>query len=96
MAEPLEIQTEPTPNPNSMKFSLNREVTSGRSQTFNSPDEALMSPLAQRLFQIEGVRTLFFLKEFISVGRTANADWDALIPRVEAAIRAHYEAQGSF
>ena len=93
MAEPVSVVAESTPNPNSVKFTVNRQVTSGGSQSFNSPDEALLSPLAQRLFAVEGVRTLFFLKDFVSVGRVVGTDWDVIIPKVEAAIRAHYEAQ---
>lgn len=94
MPDAIEVEVSETPNPNSVKFTVNRQVTSGRSETFNSPEEALLSSLAQRLFQIEGVRTLFFLKDFISVGRTPGANWDLLIPNIEAEIRGYYEDQG--
>ena len=92
MAETVTVVAEPTPNPNSIKFTVNRQVTSGGGQSFAGADEAIISPLARRLFAIEGVRTVFFLKDFISVGRTSGADWQVLVPQVEAAIRAYYEA----
>ena len=94
MIEPIDVEAEPTPNPNAMKFTLNRRVTEGRGQTFDSVAEAAASPLAQQLFAIDGVHTLFFLKDFITVGRAPEADWDAIMPRVEAAIHSYYEAHG--
>jgi len=93
MAEPVTVVAEATPNPNSVKFTVNRQVTSGGSQTFASADEAILSPLAQRLFAVDGVRTVFFLKDFVSIGRVTGVDWATIIPSVEAAIRTFYESQ---
>lgn len=93
MAEPVEVVAEPTPNPNAFKFTVNREVNAGRGQTFASPSEALPSPLAQWLFQVGGVRSLFFLKDFITVARRPEVDWDDIVPRVAALIRDFYETQ---
>jgi NFU1 iron-sulfur cluster scaffold homolog, mitochondrial len=87
------VDAESTPNPNSYKFTVNRQVTSGRGQTFRGVEEALLSPLAQRLFELRGVRSLFFLKDFITVGRAPETDWDILIPDVERVIRGHFEAE---
>ena len=86
---PLEVFAEPTPNPNSMKFTLDRRVAE-QGQSFNSPGEAEQSPLARRLFAIRGVRSIFLLNNFISVSRDPAADWGELAPKVEAAIRAHF------
>lgn len=93
MPEPVEVIAEPTPNPNSMKFTVNRAVVSGRSQTFKDPSEAMLSPLAQRLFQIDGVRSLFLMKDFVSVGRNPDASWQAIVPAVEAALRSFFASQ---
>ncbi len=86
---PVEVFAEPTPNPNSMKFTLDRRVAE-KGQSFNSPGEADQSPLARRLFEIRGVRGVFLLNNFISVSRDPAADWGGLVPEVEAAIRAHF------
>ncbi len=86
---PVEVFAEPTPNPNSMKFTLDRRVAE-RGQSFNSSGEAERSPLARRLFEIRGVRSVFLLNNFISVSRDPAADWGELVPEVEAAIRAHF------
>ena len=90
MTEPIEVWTEPTPNPNALKFTLNRTVAEGRSKTYAGPEAAEASPLARQLFQIEGVKSLFFLNNFITVTRQPGGDWAAISRQVEERIRAHY------
>lgn len=92
MGEPVDVIAQPTPNPNSMKFTLNRPVTEGGSQSFMSPEQAESSPLARRLFQVRGVKSLFFLNNFITVTRDPSVDWEAIAGEVEAAIREHFES----
>ncbi len=86
---PVEVFAEPTPNPNSMKFTLDR-VVAEKGQSFHSAAEAESTPLAKRLFEIPGVRGIFVVNNFISVMRDPAADWADLVPKVEAAIRAHF------
>jgi hypothetical protein len=90
VTEPIEVWTEPTPNPNALKFTLNRTVTEGRSKTYASPDAAEASPLAKKLFEIDGVKSIFFLNNFITVTRQPGSDWVAIARQVEERIRAHY------
>ena len=90
MTTPIEVWAEPTPNPNALKFTLNRTVTEGRSKTYASPEAAEASPLAKQLFQIAGVKSLFFLNNFITVTREPGSDWAAISRQVEERIRAHY------
>jgi hypothetical protein len=90
VTEPIGVWTEPTPNPNALKFTLNRTVTEGRSKTYASPEAAEASPLAKKLFEIAGVKSVFFLNNFITVTRQPDADWVALARQVEERIRAHY------
>ncbi|GIY95387.1 NFU1 iron-sulfur cluster scaffold homolog, mitochondrial, partial [Caerostris extrusa] len=65
----LFIQTQETPNPNSLKFIPGVPVL--ESGTFNAPNakEASKSPLARQLFQIEGVSSVFFGPDFITVSK---------------------------
>jgi hypothetical protein len=49
-------------------------------------------PLAARLFTVEGVRSLFFLRDFVTVTRRPGADWEPLMARVEEGIRQHFSA----
>ena len=90
MTEPIEVWREPTPNPNALKFTLNRTVTEGRSKTYASPEAAAASPLAKALFEIAGVKSLFFLGNFITVTRQPGSDWATIARQVEERIRAHY------
>ena len=86
MTAPIEVWTEHTPNPNALKFNLNRTVAEGRSKTYASPEAAEASPLAKALFEIAGVKSLFFLNNFITVTRQPGADWAALSRQVEERI----------
>ncbi|HEY8449560.1 MAG TPA: NifU N-terminal domain-containing protein [Bacillota bacterium] len=85
----LEIRAEPTPNPNSVKFTLNRTLTDGRSRTYNSADEAADDPLARALFAVPGVEMVFLLNNFITVRKAGSSSWHDLVPQLERAIREH-------
>jgi len=88
------IQTEATPNPNSLKFLPGRAVSPGQAMEFASPDEAVASPLAEALFDINGIERVYFGPDFIAVSRKADAtrDWDELKAPVLAAIMDHFVA----
>ncbi len=86
------VRSEPTPNPESYKFTLNRQVIEGRSETYSSPDQAFLSPLARSLFEVEGVAGIFFLKDFVSIRRVSGTPWETLAPRVEQVLRAYFAA----
>eukprot|EP00455_Lapot_gusevi_P027728 TRINITY_DN2943_c0_g2_i1.p1 TRINITY_DN2943_c0_g2~~TRINITY_DN2943_c0_g2_i1.p1 ORF type:complete len:259 (+),score=55.19 TRINITY_DN2943_c0_g2_i1:45-821(+) len=86
------IRTQETPNPQSMKFLPGRAVlASGQPpQDFQSFRSAQKSPLARRLFQIEGVSGVFFGSDFITVNIADTAEWSVLRPDVFAAIQEFY------
>lgn len=86
----VQIVVQPTPNPNSAKFTLDRMVSEGKSQTFNSPEEAADSPLAGAIMAVPGVTMVFVLNNFITVGKEPSANWQDLVPQVEEAIRKFY------
>jgi Fe-S cluster biogenesis protein NfuA len=84
------IQTEPTPNPNALKFLPGREV-SDEPREFLTIDEAAASPLAEGLFQLEGVAGVFYGADYISVTRDpAGPDWTGMKAPVLAAIMDHF------
>jgi len=94
MSNEVQVAAEATPNPNSMKFTVNRELWAGRARTVASADEAFGFPLAARLLAVDGVRSLFFLRDFVTVTRQPGVAWDALAPAVNTAIQAHFAEQG--
>ena len=84
------IQTEPTPNPNALKFLPGREV-SAEPREFRTIDEATVSPLAEALFELEGVSGVFFGADYLSVSREGHGpDWSTLKPAVLTAIMDHF------
>ena len=80
------IQTEPTPNPNALKFLPGREV-SAEPREFLGIDQAAASPLAEALFQLEGVAGVFYGADYVSVTRDpAGPDWSQMKAPILAAI----------
>lgn len=87
------IQTEPTPNPDTVKF-LPGQPVAGDLGPFDFPDigSARMSLLARALFQIDGVERVFLGSDFVSISKDAARDWKHVKPMVLAAIMDHFMA----
>ncbi|WP_068084730.1 NifU family protein [Polycladidibacter stylochi] len=83
------IQTEATPNPSTLKFLPGRIVLQEGTLDFRSPEEAAVSPLAKRLFQIDGVTGIFFGHDFITVTKD-ETDWQHMRPAILGAIMEHF------
>lgn len=83
------IQTEATPNPQTLKFLPGKTVFANGNREFLTADEAATSPLASRLFGIDGVETVFLGSDFISVTK-GQQEWQELKPAVLGAIMEHY------
>ena len=88
---PAHVTASPTPNPNAMKFTLDRRVTEGKSQTFSSAEAAQGNSLAERVFAIGGVTAVFLLNDFVTVSKAAEASWDSLAPAITEALASHFE-----
>ncbi|NXV24526.1 NFU1 protein, partial [Cepphus grylle] len=81
------IQTQDTPNPNSLKFIPGKEVLESRTMEFSTPAAAFCSPLARQLFKIEGVKSIFFGPDFITITKESeDLDWNLLKPDIYATI----------
>ncbi|XP_073867724.1 NFU1 iron-sulfur cluster scaffold homolog, mitochondrial isoform X5 [Macaca fascicularis] len=81
------IQTQDTPNPNSLKFIPGKPVLETRTMDFPTPAAAFRSPLARQLFRIEGVKSVFFGPDFITVTKeNEDLDWNLLKPDIYATI----------
>ncbi len=83
------IQTEETPNPATLKFLPGRDVLPGETRDFRSADEAEVSPLATRIFAIDGVSGVFLGQDFVTVTRD-SAEWPHIKPAVLGAIMEHF------
>jgi len=81
------VQTQDTPNPNSLKFLPGRIVIEGGTMNFAGPRDAYCSPLARQLFRIDGVKSVFFGPDFITITKAdENLEWKVIKPDVFAAI----------
>jgi Fe-S cluster biogenesis protein NfuA len=83
------IQTEPTPNPATLKFLPGRAVLPSGTLDMRDKAAAAQSPLAERLFEIAGVTGVFFGSDFISVTK-ADGEWQQLKPAILGAIMEHF------
>ena len=86
------IQTEPTPNPLTLKFLPGRVVMEEGTAFFQNKSDCSNSPLASRLFSIEDVTGVFFGSDFVTITQKENSDWQILKPMILGAIMDHYNS----
>lgn len=87
-ASAITVSPEQTPNPNAMKFTVNRKVSAKGSFSFNSPAEATASPLGKALFGISGVVGVFGVNDFVTVTKDDATSWDQLLAPISEALKA--------
>lgn len=82
-----------TPNDDALKFLPGQSVSaSTQTHEFTTPTSALASPLATALFGVEGVKTVFYGPDFISVTKDTDASWPTMKPEIFALIIEHFTA----
>ena len=86
------IETEPTPNPATLKFLPNRAVMPAGTRDFATPEDAAASPLAQAIFDLGDVTGVFFGRDFVSVTAAPGVAWHDLKPDVIAILLDHFSA----
>ena len=84
------IQTEETPNPATLKFLPGRIIMTEGTADFKSLEDASKSPLALQLFDIEGVKGIFFGADFISISKEDPFEWAVLKPAILGTIMEHF------
>jgi len=81
------IQTQDTPNPNSLKFIPGVQVLESGTMNYSHVMSANNSLLARNLFRIEGVKSVFFATDFITITKIdEEVDWQVVKPQVYATI----------
>ena len=87
------IQTEQTPNPATLKFLPGQTVLEEGTADFTDADSArARSPLAARLFDVEGVAAVFFGRDFITITKSDAKEWHVLKPALLGAVMEHFTA----
>ena len=79
------IQTESTPNPATLKFLPGLTVLDAGTADFPSAEAAEKSPLAKRVFGVDGV-------DFVTVTKAESTDWDHIKPAILGAIMEHFQS----
>ena len=86
------IQTEHTPNPQTLKFLPGKVVMDDGTAFFQNIEEGSNSPFAKRLFKVEGVEGVFFGSDFITITKQQSVDWQIMKPIILSAIMDHYNS----
>lgn len=82
----IEITIQPTPNPNALKFIMNKDVKTEGKVSFKTPQECKEVPLAAALFDLRGVDQIHFFQNVITISKFSFEDWDTLEPAVQTCI----------
>ena len=86
------IQTEETPNPATLKFLPGQTVMESGTADLPDAEAAKRSPLAERLFGIDGVSGVFLGSDFVTVTKAADRDWYLMKPAILGVIMEHFTA----
>lgn len=76
---------EPTPSPNTMKINLDQELPMGKSHNYKKETAADAPVIIQSILQIEGIKGVYHVADFLAVERNAKYDWKELLPQVRHA-----------
>jgi Fe-S cluster biogenesis protein NfuA len=77
-----------TPNPNAVKFILKEAVSHGTSHSFKTRDDAVGNQLAESLFDVGNVLSVFYMDKMITVEKSDEVEWDDILPDLAVPIRA--------
>ena len=86
------IQTESTPNPNSIKFLSEKTISDIGTEEFQKQNsESLSNPFIKELLNFDGVELVLLSKNFLSVKKTEEASWNDLKPMVISHLNHYFE-----
>ncbi|MBS4222138.1 conserved virulence factor C family protein [Lederbergia citrea] len=82
----MNIKTiEPTPSPNTMKIILDEELPAGRSNNYKNDQADEAPPIIKTILQIEGVKGIYHVADFLAVERNGKYSWEEILPKVREA-----------
>jgi Fe-S cluster biogenesis protein NfuA len=88
----INVYTESTPNPATMKFIVNKLLING-SADFATKESAEKSPFAKELFKFSFVNGVFFASNFVTVTKFDNDNWDDLLPILKEFVKGAVESE---
>lgn len=78
----IKIKTQPTPNPNALKFITSVTVISRDRKSYDTFEDCMGNPLAQALFRVENVTQIHFFENVITVTQNGQSDWPDLQTKI--------------
>lgn len=84
----MPVRSDPTPNPNAMKFSVGSPV--GGPGTYvkgSEPDEGFIVDL----LAIDDVDSVFFTADFVTISKTPTGSWGTIAPSATAILESHFK-----
>ena len=85
------IRTRETPNPNALQFVLNTQVLGKGKHSFSSKEECGDDKMANALFDLDGVKNVYVMENFVTVTKEERGGWNPLKTQVWSAIDEHVE-----
>ena len=86
------IQTEQTPNPNSIKFMSEKTISAIGTEEFQKDkNKEITNPFIKELLDFKGVELILLSKNFLSVKKTEEASWNELKPMVISHLNHYFE-----
>lgn len=89
----IEVYTEYTPNPESLKFVVNKVLIEDKALDYRDKSTAAASPLALQLFEKPFVNGVFVSGNFVTITKTADVEWLEVVPEVRAFLKEYLEAE---
>ena len=86
----ISVTAEPTPNPQTLRFLVSREITS-TPREFKSAQQTVTSPLAKKLFGFPWTEAVFIGRNFVAVTKQDWVDWETLSEPLSGLIQEHLE-----
>src|SRR5690625_1372557 len=78
------VSIEPTPSPNTMKINLSKSLEQGARNSYNENNIDDAPPHIKAIFEIEGIRSVYHVADFMAIDRNPRSDWEVLLPQVRA------------
>ena len=92
MADAVTVSVDSTPNPMSVKFTVNRMLIEKRGKTFAKKEDAAGFPLFEKIFDAvgEGIASIFCVNTFFTITQNGKIDWATAVPRIEQTVKSHF------
>jgi len=84
----MAVQASPTPNPNAFRFSVGAQV--GGPGTYVKGADVEEEYLA-RLLELEGVASVFFTADFVTISKTPDGSWEKITPQATSILETHFD-----